>query len=75
MWRWFRGILTLTAKVGTRLIGLFDVPTCAALVGIGLTAYGLHMLFPPLAYIVPGAALLTFGLWLAGGSLPHRSDE
>lgn len=68
-----RAILGTIVKVGTRLIGLFSPPTIAALAGLGLTVYGLHMLYAPLAYLIPGGALTAFGLWLAGLSLPqHR---
>jgi hypothetical protein len=42
-----------------------------ALGGFGLVGVGLYMMYPPLAFVVPGAALLTFGLWLAG-VLPER---
>lgn len=56
---------------------MFSPPTVAALAGLGLTVYGLHMLYAPLAYLIPGGALTAFGLWLAGASLPHgkRGDD
>jgi hypothetical protein len=61
-----RAILRLTANGSTRVIGLLSPPTVAAVVGVALTAYGLFMLYEPLAFIVPGVFLTTFGLWLAG---------
>lgn len=34
-----------------------------ALAGAALTVYGLALVYAPLAWIVPGAALLSFGVW------------
>lgn len=49
-----------------QFVSLFSPSTVAALAGVALTAYGLHALYEPLAYIVPGLLLMIFGLWLAG---------
>ena len=73
--QWFRGILSMTAEVGRRLIGLFTIPTVAALAGSALTVYGLRMIYDPLAYLVPGAVLVLFGLWLAGLPMSKRGDD
>lgn len=54
------------ANGSKRLLGLLSASTVAALIGIVLTAYGLYLLYEPLAYIVPGLMLTAFGLWLAG---------
>ncbi len=72
-----RAILKTSANGSKRVLGLFSPPTVAALAGLGLTVYGLHMLYAPLAYLIPGGALTAFGLWLAGASLPHgkRGDD
>lgn len=51
------------------IIGLFSIPTVAVLVGAALTVWGLHMVYPPAAYIVPGVLLMLSGLFLA---LPAR---
>lgn len=67
-------ILATIANGSKRLLGLLSPSTVAALAGTALTAYGLHVLYPPLAYIVPGAALTLFGLWLAGATIPGRGD-
>lgn len=67
-----RGMMRSIANGSKRFIQGFSPPTVAALTGSALTAYGLHMLYAPLAYIVPGIALTWFGLWLAGLSLPER---
>lgn len=72
MSRRVRAILSATAHGSTRLLRLFTPATLAALLGAALTAYGLYMVYPPLAFIVPGTALLAFGLWLAGLGVPHR---
>lgn len=53
------------------IMGLFTVPTVAALVGAGLSVWGLHMVYPPLAYIVAGLGCLLAGLWLALPSRPR----
>lgn len=72
-----RGILTSAANGSRRLIGLFTAPTVAVLSGTGLLTAGLHMVYEPLAFIVPGAVLVMSGLWLAGVSLPvgKRGEE
>lgn len=67
-----RGILSATANGSKRLITLFTLPTVAALLGAAVLIAGLHMLYPPLAYIVPGAGVLAFGVYLA---LPERKRE
>lgn len=67
-----RGILSATANGSKRLIALFTLPTVAALLGAAVLIAGLHMLYPPLAYIVPGAGALAFGVYLA---LPERKRE
>ena len=54
------------ANGSKRLIGLLSPSTVVALAGLLLTAYGLAGVYEPLAFIVPGAGLLAFGLWLAG---------
>lgn len=59
------GILRAIANGSTRLLGLFTLPTVAALAGSALSVWGLHMVYPPLAFIAPGTALLAGGLWLA----------
>lgn len=67
-----RAILSATVNGSKRLIALFDLPTVAAILGFALLIMGLHMLYPPLAYIVPGAGFLAAGLYLA---LPERKGE
>jgi hypothetical protein len=67
-----RGILSVIANGSTRFLGLFTLPTVAAILGAVVLIVGLHQLFPPLAYIVPGAGALAFGVYLA---LPERKRE
>lgn len=67
-----RAILSATVNGSKRLIALFDLPTVAAILGFALLIMGLHMLYPPLAYIVSGAGFLAAGLYLA---LPERKSE
>lgn len=67
-----RGILSAVAHGSKQLSGLFTLPTVAALLGAAVLIAGLHMLYPPLAYIVPGAGVLAFGVYLA---LPERKRE
>ena len=45
---------------------MFSPSTVAVLAGAALTVIGLHLVYPPLAYIVPGVTLVIGGLWLAG---------
>lgn len=66
MARFTRGILHAAAHGSKRFIGLWTPPTVAALAGTVLTVMGLHMVYPPLAFIVPGTSLFLAGLWLAG---------
>jgi hypothetical protein len=56
-------MLRTTANGSKRVLSLFSPPTVAALAGAGLSVTGLHMLYPPLAYIVPGVSLLAFAAW------------
>ena len=67
-----RAILGVIANGSKRFLGFFSPPTVAALLGAALSVMGLHMLYPPLAYLVPGASLLAFAIWyvapLSGGS-------
>jgi len=58
-------ILSLVANGSKQVISLLSLPTVAALVGAALSVVGLWMLFPPLALILPGTALLAGSLWLA----------
>ncbi len=58
-------MLSVIVKGSTRLISSFSLPTVAALVGAALSVWGLHMVYPPLAFVVPGVTLLGFGVWLA----------
>ena len=67
-----RGILSAIANGSKRVVSLFSLPTVAALLGAAVLIAGLHMLFPPLAWIVPGAGALAFGVYLA---LPERKRE
>ena len=67
-----RGILSTTANGSKRFGSLFTLPTVAAILGAAVLIAGLHMLFPPLAWIVPGAGALAFGVYLA---LPERKRE
>lgn len=67
-----RVILSLVANGSKRLLGLFTLPTVAALVGTALSVWGLHMVYEPLAFIVPGSALVAGALWLA---LPARGGS
>lgn len=64
-----RAILGAIANGSTRFLGLFTLPTVAALAGTALSVWGLWMVYAPLALIVPGAALVAGALWLA---LPQR---
>ena len=54
------------ANGSKRLIGIFSPSTVAALGGLLLTGYGFAGVYEPLAFMVPGALLMMFGLWLAG---------
>ena len=74
MRRRIRVILTSTANGSMRVVGLFSPSTVAVLAGAALTVIGLHLVYPPLAYIVPGVTLVIGGLWLAGLPLT-RSRE
>ena len=65
---------SIVAYGSKQLRELLSLPTVAALVGVALSVVGLHMLFPPLAYIVPGAALVGFGVWLALPPAKRRRD-
>lgn len=67
-----RGILSAIANGSTRVLSLFTLPTVAAILGAAVLIAGLHMLFPPLAWIVPGAGALAFGVYLA---LPERKRQ
>jgi hypothetical protein len=62
----FRAILAKVANGSKQLIGLFSPSTVATLAGVALTFYGLRQVYEPLAYVIPGAMLTLFGLWLAG---------
>lgn len=78
MRRLSRAILSLVAHGSKQLAGLFTLPTVAALVGTVLSVWGLFLVYAPLAFIVPGAALVGFGVWLAPASLRRqfpRGDE
>jgi hypothetical protein len=59
-------ILSVAAEGIKQFIRLFSPSTVAALVGVALTSYGLSLVYEPLAYIIPGAMLTAFGLWMAG---------
>jgi len=61
-----------TVNGSKRLIGLLSIPTIAVLGGTAAMALGLWMVYAPLAYIVVGGLLLSFGLWLA--LVPGQSD-
>ena len=52
------------------ILGVLTFPTLAAVVGAVLSVTGLHMVYAPLAFIVPGVALVAGGVWLA---LPRRN--
>lgn len=69
-----RAILSIVAYGSKQLIGIFSLPTVAALAGIALSVVGLHMVYPPLAYIVPGLALVAGALWLALPPAKRRRD-
>lgn len=69
MRRWGATMLSIAAYGSKQLRESLSLPTVAALAGSVLSVVGLHMVYPPLAYIVPGAALLTGGVWMA---LPQR---
>ena len=56
---------SIVANGSKQLRELLSLPTVAALVGVALSVVGLHMLFPPLAFIVPGVLLVVGALWLA----------
>lgn len=60
-----RGIIDIIAKVSMRFLSLWSPATIAAIGGALLSVAGLHMVYPPLAYIVPGVVLLAFALWMA----------
>lgn len=68
------GILTKAANGSKRLFGLLSAPTLAVLGGAGLLTTGLHMVYEPLAFIVPGLVLVVGGLWLAGVSFPVKRE-
>ena len=63
-------IMGTIANGSKRFIGyLADAlspPTIATGMGLASVTVGLWMVAPPLAFIVPGALVLVFGLWLAG---------
>ncbi|MBE0610081.1 MAG: hypothetical protein IH609_11915 [Dehalococcoidia bacterium] len=46
-------------------LALFDPATLFALAGAAMLVAGLAMIYLPLAFLLPGAALIALGLWLA----------
>lgn len=44
-----------------QLAALFDLRDVIAFGGLGLVGYGIHLIYPPAAYIVCGAALFWLG--------------
>lgn len=62
-----RGILAVGRGTGVAVdtvISAFDLRDAMLFAGVGLLGYGLNDIYPPAAYIVPGAifvAVATFG--------------
>jgi hypothetical protein len=71
-----RGMLRVTAEASKRFLGLWTPATILALSGLSALGWGLHLMYPPLPYVILGAFGLGFGLWLAGVPLwpPRRRD-
>jgi hypothetical protein len=69
-----RGTIAAIVQVPKQMIGLLSAPTLAVLGGAGLLIWGLHMIYEPLAYIVPGIALAAFGS-LAALRMAQGRDE
>lgn len=44
-----------------QLAGLFDLRDAIAFGGLGMVGFGLHLIYPPAAYIVCGAVLFWLG--------------
>lgn len=60
-----RAIMRTIANVSIWFLSLWSPATVAAIGGTVLSVAGLHMVYPPLAYIVPGAGLLALAGWMA----------
>lgn len=71
----FALIIESIANGSKRFLGLFSLPTVAALAGTALSVWGLWMVYPPLALIIPGALSLGFGMWLAGIDVRRKRGE
>lgn len=62
-----RGIRTIGRGIGAAVVAVvsaFDLRDAMLFAGIGLLGYGLYDIYPPAAFIVPGAifvAVATFG--------------
>lgn len=52
-------MVTRLRQTVTLVIDLLSLSTVAAFVGVALLIAGLHMIYQPLALIVPGAVLLA----------------
>lgn len=69
-----RGTIAAIVEVPKQVIDLLTAPTLAVLGGAGLLIWGLHMVYEPLAYIVPGAVLAALGS-LAALRMARGRDE
>lgn len=52
--------------------GLWSPPTLALIGGSALSVVGLHMVYPPLAYLAPGMCLLAFAIWWVAPAAARR---
>lgn len=53
------------ARVLGKFFGMFDARDLFLFAGLGLLAFGLHMVWPPAAFIVPGSVLVYVALAMA----------
>lgn len=58
-----RRTMVALARLFGRLFALGNVLDLIALAGLGLLAYGLWIVWRPLAYVVSGALLIAFAIW------------
>ena len=70
-----RGSIGLIRNGSKRLSRFATPPTVLTLSGLGLMSVGLWLLYPPLAYIVPGGLFLTGGLMLAQRAAAEDSPD
>jgi len=59
---WLAALGRRSAPMAIALAGMLDLRDLFCFGGLGLLAYGLHLVYPPAAYIAPGAILLWMGV-------------